>query len=248
MQPCSTAVVPQPVQQPRPVARPEQHHRERGHLAGLHQGQGLEQLVQGAEAARHHHEALGVLHEHRLAGEEVAEVDAEVDVRVEAGLERQLDAQADRGAARLGRAPVGRLHHAGTAAGDHRQPGVDQPAAELPGRGVDRAVGLGPGRAEDADRRAQLGQGAEAVDELRLDPQHPPRVGVHPVGRAPAVQQPLVGRGAPGAGDRRAPPDLRSSAPEGPRRRGSPGHAQRRSPRKPRSSGPSQRSSASRQR
>ena len=43
------------------------------------------------------------------------------------------------------------------------------------------------------DRRAELGQRAEALDELRLDPQHPPRVGVHPVGRPARVEQPLVG-------------------------------------------------------
>ena len=39
----------------------------------------------------------------------------------------------------------------------------------------------------------QFGERAEALDELRLDAQHPPGVGVHPVGRAAGVQQPLVG-------------------------------------------------------
>ena len=43
------------------------------------------------------------------------------------------------------------------------------------------------------DRRAELGQRAEALDELGLDAQHPPRVGVHPVARAAGVEQPLVG-------------------------------------------------------
>ena len=41
----------------------------------------------------------------------------------------------------------------------------------------------------------ELGQQAEPLDELGLDPQHPPRVGVHPV-RGPApVEQPLVSCG-----------------------------------------------------
>mgnify|MGYP000084181986 CR=1 FL=1 len=40
-----------------------------------------------------------------------------------------------------------------------------------------------------------LGEGAEALDELRLDAQHAPRVGVHPVARAAGVEQPLVGGG-----------------------------------------------------
>ncbi len=67
-----------------------------GHLAGLHQSDGLKQLIQRPEATGEHDEALGVLHEHRLASEEVAEVDAEVDVVIQPGLKRQLDPQADR--------------------------------------------------------------------------------------------------------------------------------------------------------
>ena len=83
----------------------------------------------------------------------------------------------------------------GPAAGDHREAGLDQLAAELLALGVRRVVGAGARRAEDADRRAELGERAEALDELRLDPQHAPRVGVHPVGRAARVEQPLVGGG-----------------------------------------------------
>jgi hypothetical protein len=45
---------------------------------------------------------------------------------------------------------------------------------------------------EDGHRRAELGQQAEALDELRLDPQHPPRVGMHPVAGTAPVQQSLV--------------------------------------------------------
>ena len=56
-------------------------------------------------------------------------------------------------------------------------------------------VGRGPRRAEHPDRRSELGQRTEALDELGLDPEHPPRVGVHPVRRAARVQQPLVGGG-----------------------------------------------------
>ena len=46
----------------------------------------------------------------------------------------------------------------------------------------------------------QLCEQAETLDELRLDAQHPPRVGVHPVGRAAGVEQPLVGRRSRGPG------------------------------------------------
>ena len=57
------------------------------------------------------------------------------------------------------------------------------------------AARSGPRRAEDAHRRAQLRERAEPLDELALDPHDPPRVGVQPVGRAAAVEQPLVGGG-----------------------------------------------------
>ena len=126
--------VAEPVDQPGPVRRADQHDRERRDLLGLHQGQRLEQLVEGAEAAGQHDEALGVLHEHRLAGEEVAEVEPAVDVLVQAGLEGQLDAEPDRDAAGLAGALVGGLHDARAAAGDHREAGLDQLAAELLGR------------------------------------------------------------------------------------------------------------------
>ena len=59
--------------------------------------------------------------------------------------------------------------------------------------GVEGVVDRRARRAEDRDGRAELGEGAEALDELRLDPQDAPRVGVHPVGRAAGVEQPLVG-------------------------------------------------------
>ena len=93
--------VAQPAEQAAPVRRAHEHDGERRDLAGLHQGERLEQLVEGAEAAGEDDERLGVLHEHRLAREEVAEVDADVDPLVHALLERQLDAEPDRRAARL---------------------------------------------------------------------------------------------------------------------------------------------------
>jgi len=58
------------------------------------------------------------------------------------------------------------------------------------------AAGRGARRAEHRDRAAQLGEQAEALDELGLDAQHPPRVGVHPVTGPAPVQQALIGGGA----------------------------------------------------
>ena len=87
-----------------------------------------------------------------------------------------------RQAAGLAGAPVGRLHHARAAAGDHRVAGLGQRRAQVARPSSYSGLsGWRAGRAEDADRRRQLGERAEALDELGLDPQHPPGVGVHPV-------------------------------------------------------------------
>src|SRR5690606_10358506 len=51
----------------------------------------------------------------------------------------------------------------------------------------------GARRAEDADGGRQLGQGAEALDDLRLHAQHAPGVGVDPAAGGALFQQPLVG-------------------------------------------------------
>src|SRR5690349_7004805 len=64
-----------PVEQAAPVLRTDQDHREAGDLFGLHQRDRLEQLVERAEAAGQHDERLRVLDKHRLAHEEVPEID-----------------------------------------------------------------------------------------------------------------------------------------------------------------------------
>ena len=118
----------------------------------------------------------------------------DVDPVVEALLERQLDAEPDREPAGLGRALVGRLHHARAAAGDHRVAGPGQRArrAARPAR-TRGCRGLVRAEPNTLTAGGSSASSAEALDELGLDPQHPPRVGVHPVGRAAVSQQPLVG-------------------------------------------------------
>ena len=67
-------------------------------LAGLLEGEQLERLVERAEPAGHRHEALRLLHQHQLAGEEVLHrhvLRVVGDDVVGAGLERQADAHAD---------------------------------------------------------------------------------------------------------------------------------------------------------
>src|SRR5450759_2297636 len=167
----------QPLQQTTPVRRADEHQREGGHLAGLHQRHGLEELVQGAEASGQDDEPLGVLHEHGLAGEEVPEVDPKVDIAVQALLERQLDAEPDRRAASLEGTPVGGLHGAGATTGDDGVARLHQRPPYRDTQGVVRVKWLGARGTEHADGRADLGESAESLDELTLNAKYPPWVG-----------------------------------------------------------------------
>ena len=131
--------------------------------------------------------AVGVLHEHRLAHEEVAEVDRR-GRRTGWGPARSGSSMlqpTDRPPASRG-AAVGRLHDARAAAGDDGEAGLRQRAAELRAGVVGRSVSGDPRRAEDRDGRPDLGQRVEALDELAQDAQHAPGVGVEerrPLGR-----------------------------------------------------------------
>ena len=133
----------------------EEHDRRRLRLAGLEEGEQLEGLVEGAEAAGEQHERVGLLDELELAGEEVAEVDELRIVGDElAGgrLERQADAHAERvvGAGALDPG----LHDPGPGAGDHHPVARGHRRGEPAGLVVERVVGLGAGGAEDRDLRA----------------------------------------------------------------------------------------------
>src|SRR5438067_1362365 len=164
-----------PVQQRLPVAAAEEDDREVEHLAGLDQRQRLEQLVERAEAAREDHEALGRLHEHRLARVEVVEGEADVDVRVRVLLMRQLDVEADREPAALARAAVRGLHHARPAARDDGEPRLGEALPHLARLPVGRVLLVDPGRAEDSDPGPAdpLDRG-EALEELVRDPRDVP--------------------------------------------------------------------------
>ena len=107
-----------------PVLGAEHDDRHRlAHLLSLHQRQQLEQLVERTEPARKHDHRLRKIGEPEFAHEEVVEVKRELarNVVVAELVGRNRDGQADVDAARLGRAPVGRFHDAGAAAGAHHE-------------------------------------------------------------------------------------------------------------------------------
>ena len=161
-------------------------------FSGLDQRQCLEQLIHGAEAAREDDEGFRVLDEHRLAHEEVVELDAEVDELVEALLERQLDVETDRQTATFTGAHVGRFHYARAAASDDGE----APPGELGrqrARGIVHRVGrTNARRTEERYSRTQGGQRIEARHELGLDAQHPPGVAFEELRGVPGPLQQLA--------------------------------------------------------
>src|SRR5688500_1142763 len=167
-----------PLHHPVPVILAIQDDREVLDLAGLDEGQRLEQLVERPESNRKDDEALRVLHEHDRAHAEVAELHAEVDVLVQPLLEGELDVGADGQAAGLLRPTVGGLHDAGPATGDDREALLDERRGQPPSRAVVAVAPADAGRAEDADRRSDLRQRVEALDELAHDAQRSPRIGL----------------------------------------------------------------------
>ena len=198
-----------PLEQRRPVRLADEHDREVEDLAGLDQGERLEQLVGRAEAAGEDAEALRGLHEHRLAGVEVVEDEAEVDVVVHPLLVRQLDSEADREPAAFAAAAVRRLHHAGTAARDDGPACLREEARRFAGELVGPRSLRHAGRAEAGNRRAVdlldlLEAGQELLsDRLRLLPEVLERVvGLEKVAILHRLEHPAVPRGEHSADER----------------------------------------------
>ena len=139
----------------RVAGRVEQHDRHRQALAGLGQRQQLERLVERAEPAGQADEALALLDQHQLAGEEVLHADVLVvagDHRVGALLERQADRHADR-LARARRPPSPACMIPGPAPVTTIQPCVGQLGGDVAGLHVQRVGHLRAGRAEDGHLR-----------------------------------------------------------------------------------------------
>src|SRR5688572_22903699 len=159
-------LTPDPLEEPAPEGGVHEDYRHASDLSGLHEGEHLHQLVERAEAARHHHEGAGELHEHHLAREEVLEGVGDVLVGVLALLVGQLDVQAHARALPLEGALVHRLHDPGAAAGNHREPGFRKTLADVLGHLVVRMLGRDARAAEDRDGGLDRLQPFGGGDEL----------------------------------------------------------------------------------
>jgi len=152
-----------------PVAGSHEHDRELDDLPGLNQRERLPELVHRAEAAGEDDEPAGVANEHDLAGEEVVELERDVAVGVAALLEGQLDVEADGQRAGVLGAVVGRLHQAGTAAGDDRHAALADDAGGRARELVVRVVRRRARGAEEARGRTDVRKRLEAHPKLVAD-------------------------------------------------------------------------------
>ena len=158
----------------------EQHHRGGLGLARLEEGQQFEALVEGPEPAGQDDEAVGLLQQHELAGEEVPHLD-EFGILGDEPVGPLLVGQADvdpDGLVTTGTLHAGG-HDAGSGPGDHHPPGTRHGRGQGPGLAVGGVVGLGARRTEDGDLLA-LAVGLEhpeglghlrqcGVDHLQVD-------------------------------------------------------------------------------
>ena len=155
---------------PAPECAAHEHHRELLDLAGLHQREGLEDLVEGAEPAGQHDERAGVLDEHDLADEEMVELHEVIDIGIGLLLVGQIDVAADAHPAGLFGPAIGGLHDAGSAAGNDSVARLRQPPAHLPRKLVVPAGLIEPGRAEHRHRRLRDLQRLEPHEEFEEVP------------------------------------------------------------------------------
>src|SRR6185295_10913395 len=132
---------------------------ERIDLAGLDQGQDLEELIHGPETARHDDDRRGIAQEHHLADEEIVEIHRPVDVGIGLLLERKLDIASDRPATRLMGASVSGLHDAGTPTGNDGKTLFGKAESEFAGRLIIRGVLNSASRTENGDRGADITEG-----------------------------------------------------------------------------------------
>src|SRR6266545_3741206 len=154
-----------PGEQPLPVVRVEEDDREMEHLAGLDECQGLEELVERPEASGEDDEALGRLHEHRLAHVEMLEGEPDVEVGVRVLLVRELDVEADRKPTAFRGAAVRGLHHAGAAARDDGEACFGEQLSGRDGGLVRGMILAHAGRAED--RHCRLGDLRDCLEPLQ---------------------------------------------------------------------------------
>lgn len=152
-----------------PVALPHEDDGKVLDLAGLDEGESFEEFVEGAEATGADDEGVGVLDEHDLADEEVAELDELVDEGVGLLLVGEGDVAADGRSASVACAAVGGFHDSRPAAGHDGEPEFADASGDIASDVVVVMIFGESCGAEDGDAGADEVQCTKAFDELEKD-------------------------------------------------------------------------------
>src|SRR5205814_8964064 len=91
-------------------------------LAGLNEGERLEQLIQCPRTTRQDDEGIGIFDQERLANKKIIERDAAIEEFVRPLFLGQPDVAANRASARLPRPAISSFHDAGATAGHDGEP------------------------------------------------------------------------------------------------------------------------------
>src|SRR5690554_723842 len=149
-----------------PIVFPHQDDREILDLAGLNQGEGLEEFVHRAETAGHDHECVGVFDQHDLSHEEIAKVQGGIEVGILALLKGQPDPTAHRFAADVLGPAVGGFHDARAATGHDGQPKFSNLGGRIAGELIIAMVFVKARGAKNSDAGADKMKFAKALQKL----------------------------------------------------------------------------------
>src|SRR5258708_7758621 len=135
----------------------------------LNQSERLKKLVQGADAAGHNNEGIGIFYQQRFANEKIMQPYTTIEIHVGCLLEWQLDVASNRAASDLFCAAIGRLHDARAATGHHREAKPGNRRAHLQGQVVMRIVRFDSRRAEDGYTSTNEMKSAISAQEIAHD-------------------------------------------------------------------------------
>src|SRR6266542_4870060 len=154
------------VEQLFPIIGSHDHNREVFDLPGLDQGERFEQLIEGACAAGHNGERVGVLNQQRLAREEIMHPHAAIEINICRLLGGQLNRASDRAATGLLSAEVCRFHDSRAAASNYSEAKLRHCSAHFSSQLVMWIVRLDPGGAEDGHAWTDEMKRAKSAQEI----------------------------------------------------------------------------------
>src|SRR5262249_30831115 len=135
-------------------------------LLVLNQSERLKKLVEGADAAGHNHEGVGIFYQQRFSNKKIMKPDAAIEICVGHLLEWQLDVASNRAAADFFRTAVRRLHNARAAAGHNREAEPGNSRTHFSGQFVMRIVGFDSRRTKDGYTGTNEMQRAKSPQEV----------------------------------------------------------------------------------